>query len=65
MSDQKKASSAHQRAVRKYDRKNSIGLYLKFNKKTDSDIIAKLASIKNRQGYVKRLIRDDIEKEGK
>ena len=31
-----------------------------FNKNTDADILEKLESVPNVQGYVKKLIRDDI-----
>lgn len=30
---------------------------------TDSDIISKLESVENKAGYIKKLIREDIEKE--
>lgn len=38
---------------------------MKLNTKTDADILARLAQEPNKQGYIKRLIRADIEKEGK
>ena len=37
---------------------------LKLNKRTDADILAKLASVPNRQGYIKELIKKDIESAG-
>lgn len=45
-----------------YDKANTKGVYLKLNKKTDADIIALLADVKNKQGYIKELIRVDIAK---
>ena len=45
----------------KYDQKNTQRIYLKFNLKTDADILEKLDSIENKQGYIKDLIRKDIE----
>ena len=45
----------------KYDRSNTQRIYLKFNLKTDADILEKLDSIENKQGYIKDLIRRDIE----
>lgn len=45
----------------KYDQKNTQRIYLKFNLKTDADILEKLDSVKNKQGYIKDLIRKDIE----
>ncbi len=48
------------RANAKYDSTHCTGLYLKFNNGTDSDILEKLSSVPNRQGYIKSLIRQDI-----
>ena len=42
----------------------TIGVYLKLNPITDSDIIKKLEG-KKKQTYIKQLIRDDIRKSGK
>lgn len=50
------------RAVAKYDAKNTIHIGLKFNKKTDKDILARLSKEPNKQGYIKKLIRADIKK---
>ena len=44
----------------KYDSIHCTGVYLKLNLSTDKDILEKLASVPNRQGYIKQLIRDDI-----
>lgn len=44
----------------RYDRKACVGLYLKLNRATDADILARLESVENKQGYVKSLIRADI-----
>ena len=49
----------------KYDKTNVKGLYLKLNIKTDSDILAKLDSVESKQGYIKELIRKDLEKRQK
>ena len=37
------------------------GVYLKFNKVNDADIIDRLSKQKNTQGYIKDLIRTDID----
>ena len=37
------------------------GIYLKFNKVNDADIIKRLSEQKNTQGYIKDLIRTDID----
>ena len=51
------------RARAKYDKMNTVGMYLKLNLNTDMDILARLddvASGETKQGYIKRLIREDI-----
>ena len=51
---------ARSRAQAKYDKTHTKGIYLKLNKETDADIIDFLADKENVQGYIKQLIRDDI-----
>jgi len=43
-----------------YDRQNTRRINLKLNNKTDADIIRKLESQENIQGYIKNLIRKDM-----
>lgn len=43
----------------RWDRDNTIVITMKLNKKTDADIIEKLNSVDNKQGYIKQLIRED------
>ena len=56
------ASASQIRANEKYDKENTTGLYLKFNNKTDKDILEYLKSVPNRQGLLKQLIREHIAK---
>lgn len=56
----RKVSDAQLKAQAKYDKANTVGVYLKLNKATDADIIEHLHKVSNRQGYIKELIRDDI-----
>lgn len=56
-------SAAHTRASIKYDAANTRQIKFKFNLKTDADILQKLDSVDNKQGYIKDLIRADIAKE--
>ena len=51
------ATAAQIRANEKYDKENTTGLYLKFNNKTDKDILEYLKSVPNKQGFIKQLIR--------
>ena len=55
-----KATAAQLKASEKYDKANTKGIYLKLNNNTDEDIIKFLANVSNKQGYIKRLIREDI-----
>lgn len=53
-------TDAQKRAVAKYDRENAVSLVMKLNRKTDQDILTRLAAVESKQGYIKRLIREDI-----
>lgn len=55
------ASEAQLRAVARYDQEHTTQLKLKLNKRTDSDIIEWLQNCDSKQGYIKELIRKDIE----
>jgi len=54
-------SDAQKRANAKYDAANTIQVHMKLNKATDADIIERLRTISNVQGYIKALIRKDLE----
>lgn len=54
------ARRAHNLATDRYDRENTRAVKFKLNLKTDADILAKLEAESNKQGYIKRLIREDI-----
>lgn len=53
-------TSAQKRAQTKYDRSHTRSVLFKLNLTTDADILAKLDSVDNRQGYIKELIRQDL-----
>ena len=55
-------SEAQKRANAKYDKSNTKMMSLKFNLQTDADILDRLASVPNKQGYIKELIRKDMSK---
>lgn len=44
----------------RYDREHTIFFGVKLNKGTDADILEKLSTVPNKQGYIKQLIRSDI-----
>lgn len=56
------ASEAQKRATAKYDKENVIRINLKLNKNTDADILERLETVGNRNGYIKELIRANIKK---
>lgn len=57
------ASEAQRKATAKYDKENTVQFRMKLNLKTDKDILDRLASVPNKQGYIKALIRADIAKD--
>lgn len=44
----------------KYDKANTSRVQLKLNNRTDADILERLNKEENKQGYIKRLIRNDM-----
>lgn len=56
--EDKKARRARQQAA--YDKRATRQIILKLNRNTDADILQILDAQENRQGYIKKLIRDDI-----
>lgn len=58
MDEKKKA--AHVKASMRYNAKNVKQIKLNLNYNTDQDIIDKLSSVGNKQGYLKSLVRRDL-----
>lgn len=57
-------TEAQKKAQKKYDEANKDKfrmIHLKLNRDTDIDIIKKLESMESIQGYIKQLIRADIQ----
>ena len=54
---------ARTRAQAKYDKKHTVGLYLKLNVHTDRDILQWLWRQGSKQGSIKRLIREELARE--
>lgn len=46
----------------RYDTANTRQVKFKFNLKTDADILARLDAVPNKQGYIKKLIREDLKR---
>ena len=55
-------SEAQKAASAKYDASHTVQIKLKLNTKTDADILARLDEVESKQGYIKELIRADMEK---
>ncbi len=63
MNDWLDAVEARSKAQSKYDKKNTVGFYMKLNIHTDADIIHWFWRQSSKQGAVKRLIREEIARE--
>lgn len=59
------ASEAQKKAQAKYDAENTVQIKLKLHKRNDADILQKLEEVGNKQGYIKGLIKADIDKSGR
>lgn len=58
-------NEARLRAQLKYNKANTKQVTLRLNKRTEADIIERLEEVGNKQGYIKALIRADVEKNSK
>ena len=56
------ATDAQIKAQAKYDAENTRQVHLKLNRNTDKDVLERLDEVQSKQGYIKRLIRDDLRK---
>ena len=54
------STNAQKRAIRKYNENNTKGYYIRFNRKTDADVISKLSQVQNKTSYIRSLILADI-----
>lgn len=50
------------KAIRKYNKQKTTCVLIRLNLSIDTDIIEKLNSVPSKMGYIKKLIRDDIQK---
>ena len=53
-------TDAQKKATLKFDKNNTRQIKLKLNVHTDKDILERLDSVQNKQGYIKELIRKDL-----
>ena len=54
--------AARTQAQAKYDKSHTTGFYMKLNTCTDQDILEWLESQGSKQGAIKKLIREEIER---
>ena len=65
-----KYATEHQRKiaiskqVNEYQKRSTTCIALRFHNINDRDILNKLDSVDNKVGYIKKLVRDDINKNG-
>ena len=58
---ERKSSAERIAASMRYNEENVVQFKMAFNKKTDADILNHLRKMDNKQGYIKSLIRKDME----
>lgn len=62
MAETPKTPAANLRAINKFNKEKTTVITMRLNNKTDADILERLDTIsESKQGYVKRLIREDME----
>lgn len=47
--------------IQQYQKKNMVSFCLRFNKTTEADLLAYLQSQENKQGFIKELIKADMD----
>lgn len=56
---------ADSKAKKEWIKSHTSYVGLRLNNKTDADILDRISAVPNKQGYIKALIRQDIQKDGK
>ena len=54
--------NARTKSSNKWAQKNTRQVMLKLHTRNDADILERLDAVGNKQGYIKKLIREDIER---
>ena len=54
---------AQRKANAKFEREKTRSIKIKLTLSTDADILEKLDLVGNKQGYIKKLIRDDLKRD--
>lgn len=50
---------------RRYDAENVVRVSVAFNRRTEPGLVARIEAEPNRAGYLKRLVREDVERDGR
>lgn len=61
MTEETKTPKSKLKANKRYNQKNIFRFTLQLNRKTDADIIQYLSTKKNKNGYIKEIIRIDMD----
>ena len=56
------AAAAYYPANERYNRKNKVNVTVSLNRSTEPDLVDWVMTKENRGGYIKRLIREDMER---
>ncbi len=48
----------------KYERENLLRVMVKFNRKTEPELVERVEQQESKAGYLKRLVKEDIERDG-
>lgn len=55
------STDAQKRASARYNARNTVQLAIRLNKATDADVIARIMEAPSKAGYIKALIRRDMD----
>lgn len=58
-------AAAYYPANKRYNAKNVVNVTVSLNRSTEPDLVEWMARQENRSGYIKRLIREDMERNRK
>lgn len=58
--DEKDKKNSVAKSHLKYERENCTKVGLKFNNKTDAEVVNKLKSVSNKTDYIRQLVLNDI-----
>lgn len=48
------------RAVDRYNARHTVPVLVRFNKRTEPELVDKITAVPNKSGYIKTLIKNDI-----